>query len=70
MLMPVAKPATTKPAITKTAISQKTISKNQSLYSSMQSRFATSSLISNLGSSNNGISFVFVSNLRTAYGRD
>ena len=44
--------------------------KSQSIYSSTQSRFATSKLIQNLGSSNNGVQFNFVSTLRTAYGRD
>ena len=44
--------------------------KSQSIYSSTQSRFATSQLIQNLGSSNNGVQFNFVSTLRTAYGRD
>tara|TARA_B100000700_G_C15060806_1_gene865653 strand:- start:5031 stop:5216 length:186 start_codon:yes stop_codon:yes gene_type:complete len=38
--------------------------------SSTQSRFATSKLIQNLGSSNNGIQFTFVSSLRTVHGRD
>ena len=42
----------------------------QSIYSSTQSRFATSKLIQNLGSSNDGVQFIFSSTLRTAYGRD
>ena len=37
---------------------------------STQSRFASSKLIQNLGSSNTGIQFEFASDLRTAYGRD
>ena len=44
--------------------------KSQSIYSSTQSRFATSKLIQNLGSSNDGVQFDFSSTLRTAYGRD
>jgi len=44
--------------------------KTQSIYSSTQSRFSTSKLIQNLGSSNNGVQFNFSSTLRTAYGRD
>ena len=44
--------------------------KSQSIYSSTQSRFATSKLVQNLGSSNNGVQFNFSSTLRTAYGRD
>jgi len=44
--------------------------KTQSIYSSTQSRFATSKLIQNLGSSNDGVQFVFSSTLRTAFGRD
>ena len=44
--------------------------KSQSIYSSTQSRFATSKLIQNLGSSNDGVQFDFSSALRTAYGRD
>ena len=44
--------------------------KSQSIYSSTQSRFATSKLIQNLGSSNDGVQFNFISSLRTAYGRD
>ena len=42
----------------------------QSGYASTQSRFANSKLIQNLGSSNFGVQFSFVSDLRTAYGRD
>ena len=44
--------------------------KSQSIYSSTQSRFANSKLIQNLGSSNDGVQFIFSSTLRTAYGRD
>tara|TARA_Y100001968_G_scaffold192755_1_gene176621 strand:+ start:75 stop:275 length:201 start_codon:yes stop_codon:yes gene_type:complete len=43
---------------------------SQSIYSSTQSRFATSKLIQNLGSSNDGVQFNFSGTLRTAYGRD
>ena len=42
----------------------------QSLYASTQSRFATSKLIKNLGSGNDGIMFSFTNGLRTAHGRD
>ena len=44
--------------------------KSQSIYSSTQSRFASSKLIQNLGSSNDGVQFEFLSGLRTAFGRD
>ena len=44
--------------------------KSQSIYSSTQSRFASSKLIQNLGSSNDGAQFYFSSGLRTAFGRD
>ena len=44
--------------------------KSQSIYASTQSRFATSKLIQNLGSSNAGVQFNFSSELRTAFGRD
>ena len=44
--------------------------KSQSIYSSTQSRFASSKLIQNLGSSNDGVQFDFSSALRTAFGRD
>ena len=44
--------------------------KSQSIDASTQSRFASSKLIQNLGSSNNGVQFDFSSELRTAYGRD
>tara|TARA_Y100001968_G_C19350868_1_gene714565 strand:+ start:1007 stop:1192 length:186 start_codon:yes stop_codon:yes gene_type:complete len=55
----------TKPAAKKTVVHR-----HQSLYASTQSRFSTSKLIQNLGSSNNGVQFRFTSDLRTAYGRD
>jgi len=42
----------------------------QSLYASTQSRFATSKLIRNLGSGNDGVNFSFSLGLRTAHGRD
>ena len=54
----------------KTAAVKSTAGKTQSIYSSTQSRFATSKLIQNLGSSNNGVQFDFSSALRTVYGRD
>tara|TARA_Y100001968_G_scaffold294671_1_gene301416 strand:- start:469 stop:669 length:201 start_codon:yes stop_codon:yes gene_type:complete len=54
----------------KTATVNSTEAITQSLYSSTQSRFATSKLIQNLGSSNDGAQFSFSNNLRTAYGRD
>ena len=44
--------------------------KDQSQFASTQSRFATSKLIQNLGSSHDGVQFSFISNLRTAHGRD
>ena len=55
----------TKPTAKKTIIHR-----HQSLYASRQSRFTTSKLIQNLGSSNDGVQFIFETNLRTAYGRD
>ena len=60
----------TKATARKTAAAKSTLVKSQSIYSSNQSRFASSKLIQNLGSSNNGVQFDFSSNLRTAYGRD
>ena len=42
----------------------------QSLNASTQSRFASSQLIRNLGSGNDGVKFSFASGLRTAHGRD
>ena len=44
--------------------------RTQSINVSTQSKFATSKLIQNLGSSNDGIQFSFLNDLRTAYGRD
>lgn len=64
-LMPTA--SATKP---KATTSGATTTRAKSLYTSTQSRFATSSLIKNLGSGNNGVTFSFSNNLRTAYGRD
>lgn len=58
--------STTAPKTTKKVV----IHRHQSLYSSIQSRFATSKLIQNLGSTPNGAQFKFDSNLRTVYGRD
>mgnify|MGYP001458896344 CR=1 FL=1 len=55
-----------KPASTRKAASP--ISKVSD--ASTQSRFASSKLIQNLGSSTIGIQFAFASDLRTAYGRD
>ena len=55
---------------TKTTAKKTAAVKSQSIYSSTQSRFATSKLIQNLGSSNDGVQFDFSSALRTAYGRD
>ena len=54
----------------KTAAVKSQAVKTQSIYSSTQSRFTTSKLIQNLGSSNDGVQFNFSSTLRTAYGRD
>ena len=54
----------------KTTAIKSTEVKSQSIYSSTQSRFATSKLIQNLGSYNDGVQFNFSSTLRTAYGRD
>jgi len=54
----------------KTAVVKSAEVKTQSIYASTQSRFASSKLIQNLGSSNDGVQFVFSSSLRTAFGRD
>tara|TARA_Y100001968_G_scaffold74101_1_gene65508 strand:+ start:3250 stop:3450 length:201 start_codon:yes stop_codon:yes gene_type:complete len=63
--------ATATKATTKKTTTIKTSTvKVQSLYSSTQSRFASSKLIQNLGSSNDGVQFNFANSLRTAYGRD
>ena len=60
----------TKATAKKTAAVKSSTVKSQSIYSSTQSRFASSKLIQNLGSSNDGIQFDFSSALRTAFGRD
>ena len=60
----------TKATVKKTAAVKSSAVKSQSIYSSTQSRFASSKLIQNLGSSNNGIQFNFSSGLRTVFGRD
>ena len=60
----------TKPTTKKTAAIKSSTEKAQSIYSSTQSRFASSKLIQNLGSSNDGVQFDFSSSLRTAFGRD
>tara|TARA_B100000700_G_C14441777_1_gene577438 strand:- start:282 stop:473 length:192 start_codon:yes stop_codon:yes gene_type:complete len=57
----------TKPA---TKARRTTALKTQVKDASTQARFATSKLIQNLGSSNDGIQFSFVNDLRTAHGRD
>ena len=60
----------TKTTARKTAAVKSLAVKSQSIYSSTQSRFATSKLIQNLGSFNDGVQFDFSSGLRTAFGRD
>ena len=55
---------------TKAASKKTPAVKSQSIYSSTQSRFASSKLIQNLGSSNDGVQFDFSSALRTTFGRD
>jgi|TARA_B100001113_G_scaffold278962_1_gene233649 hypothetical protein len=60
----------TKTTVKKTSAAKSTAVKSQSIFSSTQSRFASSKLIQNLGSSNDGFQFNFSSSLRTAYGRD
>ena len=60
----------TKSTAKKTSAAKSTTVKSQSIYSSTQSRFASSKLIQNLGSSNDGVQFEFSSGLRTAFGRD
>tara|TARA_Y100001968_G_C19122714_1_gene602744 strand:- start:470 stop:670 length:201 start_codon:yes stop_codon:yes gene_type:complete len=63
--------ATATKATAKKMSAQKSQSeKSQSIYASTQSRFASSKLIQNLGSGNDGVQFSFLSTLRTAYGRD
>ena len=60
----------TKATARKTAAVKSLAVKSQSIYSSTQSRFASSKLIQNLGSYNDGVQFDFSSSLRTAFGRD
>jgi len=60
----------TKTTVKKTSAAKSPAVKSQSIFSSTQSRFASSKLIQNLGSSNDGVQFIFSSSLRTAYGRD
>ena len=60
----------TKTTVKKTSAAKSPAVKSQSIFSSTQSRFASSKLIQNLGSSNDGVQFNFSSTLRTAYGRD
>ena len=60
----------TKATAKKTLSVKSSAVKTQSIYSSTQSRFASSKLIQNLGSYNDGVQFDFSSSLRTAYGRD
>ena len=55
---------------TKTTAKKTQAARSQSIFSSSQSRFASSKLIQNLGSSNDGVQFDLSSTLRTAYGRD
>ena len=60
----------TKSTVKKTSAAKSSAVNSQSIYSSTQSRFATSKLIQNLGSYNDGVQFDFSSGLRTAFGRD
>ena len=60
----------TKSTAKKTSAAKSSDVKSQSIYASTQSRFASSKLIQNLGSSNDGVQFDFLSGLRTAFGRD
>ena len=60
----------TKTTVKKTQAAKSPQVKSQSIFSSTQSRFASSKLIQNLGSSIDGVQFSFSSSLRTAYGRD
>ena len=59
-----------KTTVKKTSAAKSQAVKSQSIFSSTQSRFASSKLIQNLGSSNDGVQFNFSSSLRTAHGRD
>ena len=54
----------------KTSAKKKSTTKTSAKSASSQSRFATSKLIQNLGSTSEGVQFSFVSDLRNAYGRD
>ena len=60
----------TKSTAKRTSATKSSAEKSQSIYSSSQSRFASSKLIQNLGSFNDGVQFDFSSGLRTAFGRD
>ncbi len=60
----------TKATAKKTTAVKTSAIKSQSIYASTQSRYASSKLIQNLGSSNDGIKFNFSSALRTVFGRD
>tara|TARA_Y100001968_G_scaffold257137_1_gene243664 strand:- start:698 stop:898 length:201 start_codon:yes stop_codon:yes gene_type:complete len=60
----------TKSTAKRTSATKSSAVKSQSIYSSTQSRFASSKLIQNLGSFNDGVQFDFSSGLRTAFGRD
>jgi len=60
----------TKATAKKTVAVKSSAVKSQSIYSSTQSRFASSKLIQNLGSYNDGVQFNFSRGLRTAFGRD
>tara|TARA_Y100001968_G_scaffold196687_1_gene180403 strand:- start:348 stop:545 length:198 start_codon:yes stop_codon:yes gene_type:complete len=64
-------PAATTTTTTRAPLKKTGIDRNQqSRFASTQSRFASSKLIQNLGSSNDGAQFKFVSDLRIAFGRD
>ena len=56
--------------MTSATATKATAKKTAAVKSSTQSRFASSKLIQNLGSSNDGVQFDFSSSLRTAFGRD
>ena len=60
----------TKSTAKRTSATKSSAVKSQSINSSTQSRFASSKLIQNLGSSNDGVQFDFSGGLRTAFGRD
>ena len=59
-----------RPIERKQATKKTSPSKPQSVPAAIQFSLATSKLIQNLGSSNNGIQFKIEEDLRTAYGRD